>query len=61
MVADSILRTKGYKKLRIYKGSWKDWVENDGDRDEDGDIFDEDYDILTEDDLKDSDDGGGFN
>jgi hypothetical protein len=60
MVADSILRTKGYHNLRIYRGSWKDWVENDGDREEGN--FDEDYDVLTKDDLdSDSNDDGGFN
>ena len=45
LVADQILKQKGYLHLRIYSGSFKDWVKNQGE------IivgqFDLDYDILV--------------
>ena len=30
LVADKILKTKGFLHLRIYSGSFKDWVKNNG-------------------------------
>ena len=43
LVADKILKRKGYLNLRIYSGSFKDWVKNRGtvikDSQEDLDYF----------------------
>ena len=43
-VADNILERRGYQHLRIYSGSFKDWVKRNGEviKGE----FDLDYDIL---------------
>lgn len=30
LTADAILKAKGYNHLRIYSGSFKDWVRNGG-------------------------------
>ena len=44
LVADRILKAKGYPNLRIYSGSFKDWLKNQGE------IifvqFDLDYEVL---------------
>ena len=44
LVADQILKAKGYPNLRIYSGSFKDWLKNQGE------ItfgqFDSDYEVL---------------
>eukprot|EP00095_Tigriopus_kingsejongensis_P006216 maker-scaffold666_size115941-snap-gene-0.9 protein:Tk06216 transcript:maker-scaffold666_size115941-snap-gene-0.9-mRNA-1 annotation:"heat shock protein 67b2" len=45
LVADSLLKAKGYPHLRIYSGSFKDWVKQQGDYDFAN--FDLDYDLLT--------------
>ncbi len=44
-VADAILKRKGYHNLRIYSGSYKDWVRNGGDTFNAD--FDLDYTILN--------------
>ena len=44
LVADKILKNKGYPNLRIYSGSFKDWVKNEGEVI--NGQFDLDYDIL---------------
>ena len=59
MVADSILRAKGYLNLRIYRGSYNDWVENDGDTEAGN--FDVDYELLTEDDIESGSEDSRFN
>ncbi|EGG07489.1 uncharacterized protein MELLADRAFT_48079 [Melampsora larici-populina 98AG31] len=28
--AADLAKTKGYKKIKVYKGSWMDWVRNEG-------------------------------
>jgi rhodanese-related sulfurtransferase len=45
LVADSIMQESGYQFLRIYSGSFKDWVRHNGNviKGE----FDLDYDILA--------------
>ena len=45
LVADRILKGKGYNHLRIYSGSFKDWVKNEGEVIQ-GE-FDLDYEILN--------------
>ena len=44
LVADAILKKQGYPHLRIYSGSFKDWVKQGGKYDKAN--FDLDYDIL---------------
>ena len=44
LVADRILKSKGYQNLRIYSGSFKDWLKNNGTVITGQ--FDLDYDIL---------------
>lgn len=44
LVADSIMKTKGFPHLRIYSGSFKDWVKQDGKYDFAD--YDLEYDIL---------------
>ena len=46
LVADRILKEKGFQHLRIYSGSFKDWVKNEGEVI--NGQFDLDYEILTE-------------
>ena len=46
LVADRILKSKGYSHLRIYSGSFKDWAKNKGYIIEG--LFDLDYDILSQ-------------
>ena len=45
LVADRIMKAKGYNNLRIYSGSFKDWVKNQGNII--NGQFDLDYDILV--------------
>jgi len=45
LVADRILKSKGYQHLRIYSGSYKDWVKNNGNVI--NGKFNLDYDILS--------------
>lgn len=45
LVADRILKAKGYENLRIYSGSFKDWLKNNGDIIQGA--FDLDYDLLN--------------
>lgn len=45
LVADAILKAKGYQNLRIYSGSFKDWIKNNGQTIQ-GE-FDLDYEILN--------------